>query len=197
MIIAIQNMINNGTINDGNGNALITKLDQALTKLSKDQVKAAINSLNSFINQLTAFWNSDKIPGEQASALIDATYAIIEQLENQPSKSYVIDTNDLEAVDIPTGFIGEIYPNPFSSATTIHYKIEDGESENVKVMVRVFNSAGQLLKTLVNQVMAPGEYITEWKGEFEDGSKVADAAYIIELRAGDQKFVRKVILQNR
>jgi hypothetical protein len=60
-------LVNAGTLNKGNGNALTAKLNNATAKLNA----------GNFINQVKAFRNAGKLTGAQADALISAIDAAI------------------------------------------------------------------------------------------------------------------------
>ncbi|MBK8981865.1 MAG: T9SS type A sorting domain-containing protein [Ignavibacteria bacterium] len=58
------------------------------------------------------------------------------------------------------------YPNPFNPSTKIRFDIpsnSSGQLSNVKLTV--YNSLGNLVKTLVNEKMNSGSYETEFRGE--------------------------------
>jgi len=52
--------------------------------------------------------------------------------------------------------IAQNYPNPFNPSTTIFYSLKEGFDGNVKVIV--YNSFGQIVKTLVNEKQKEGNY---------------------------------------
>jgi len=58
---------------------------------------------------------------------------------------------------------------------TIHYKIYN----NDKIMIKIFNRAGNLVKTLYEGFMKAGEYECFWDGKDVAGKPVADGIYII------------------
>jgi len=76
----VEALVDDGVLNNGNGNALTSKLDNAISKLDNGQTNAAINKLNSFINQVNAFVNSGKLTSQQGQDLIDAVQTIIDSL---------------------------------------------------------------------------------------------------------------------
>jgi len=81
LINHVQNLIATGVISNGNGNALLSKLNGAVQSLDSGNTTAAINKLNSFINQVNALINSGKLTPAQGQVLIDATQAIINSIE--------------------------------------------------------------------------------------------------------------------
>lgn len=68
------------TLNKGQSNALMTKLDSALAKLERGNKKAAANQLHAFVNQVQAFHHGKKITTAQAQPLLDKAHNIIGQL---------------------------------------------------------------------------------------------------------------------
>jgi len=72
----IQDLIDNETLSEGQGDSLISKLDNIIEKIGNGQTNASCNQLGAFINQITAFINNGIISEEDALAQIDATQAI-------------------------------------------------------------------------------------------------------------------------
>ncbi|GAI13865.1 unnamed protein product, partial [marine sediment metagenome] len=82
------------------------------------------------------------------------------------------------------------YPNPMNTTTKIPYQLPRTE----KVCLKVYNVAGQLVKTLVNEIKKPGYYTTYWDGEDENGRKSAGAVYFYRIQAGNYTSTKKMIL---
>jgi hypothetical protein len=66
------------------------------------------------------------------------------------------------------------YPNPFNPSTTISFSIPKG----AYVTLRVFNSVGQLVSTIVDGFEYPGEHKLSF-----DGSKLPNGVYFYRLSA--------------
>ncbi len=81
------------------------------------------------------------------------------------------------------------YPNPFNPTTTIEYQIQ----KNDFVTLKVFNSLGQLVKTLVNESKQSGEYSVIFDGKNENGQTVSSGAYYYQLQVGDFISNKKMI----
>jgi len=80
VISDVETLVDDGDLNNGNGNALISKLDNAISKLENGNTNAAENQLNAFINQVNAFVNSGKLTVQQGQDLIDAVQTIVDSL---------------------------------------------------------------------------------------------------------------------
>jgi hypothetical protein len=81
-------------------------------------------------------------------------------------------------------------PNPFNPMTTINYEVP----AKGDVRVEVFNVSGQLVRTLVNELKAPGLHSVRWDGTTEAGVAVASGSYYYKVIAGGQELVRKMTL---
>lgn len=82
------------------------------------------------------------------------------------------------------------YPNPFNPTTTIEYQIQKSDF----VTIKVFNSIGQLVNTLVNESKQSGEYSVIFNGRNESGQTVASGVYYYQLQVGDFVSSKKMIL---
>lgn len=82
------------------------------------------------------------------------------------------------------------YPNPFNPATTIKYSL----AENSLVTLKVYNTMGQLVKTLVNKHQSEGSHSVEWDGTNDGGVRVTSGVYIYRISAGNFNAVNKMIL---
>lgn len=85
------------------------------------------------------------------------------------------------------------HPNPFNPSTSIGYSI----AQRGVVTLRVYNTAGQLVRTLVDEVQSPtpGGFRVDWDGRNERGARVASGVYLYKLTVGG-KFtaVKKLVL---
>ena len=70
LISHIEILVEEGYLNQGNGNALISKIRAAIKSLDKDNAKAANGQLNAFINQVEAFVKKGKLTSDQGEELI-------------------------------------------------------------------------------------------------------------------------------
>jgi hypothetical protein len=72
----LMDLINALTINHGNKNSLIKKLESAQNSLAQDNTIPAVNKMDAFINEVEAFHNSGKLTGPEANSLIAGANAI-------------------------------------------------------------------------------------------------------------------------
>ena len=77
LIEDVEQLVDNGFLNKGQGNALIVKLEHALDRLTDDRLKAAIHTLEAFSNQVDAFMRSGVLPSEIGQDLSDQVNDII------------------------------------------------------------------------------------------------------------------------
>lgn len=87
---------------------------------------------------------------------------------------------------IPTEFgLSQNYPNPFNPATVISYQVP----AQAAVLIDVFNSIGEKVTTLVNEVKEPGYYEVTWNAE-----SMTSGVYFLRINAGDFSAVKKMML---
>jgi probable HAF family extracellular repeat protein len=77
---AVTTLATAGTVNQGQANALLAKLDAITRQLNKGNKTAAINLLQAFINQVHALVNAGIIPASAGQTLIDAAQKLITEL---------------------------------------------------------------------------------------------------------------------
>jgi hypothetical protein len=77
------------------------------------------------------------------------------------------------------------FPNPTRGETTIRYAVASA----TKVSLNVFNVAGQVVKTLVDEEQKAGYYQVSWKPEDS-----ASGVYFYRLTAGDFSQTRKLVV---
>ena len=73
------------------------------------------------------------------------------------------------------------YPNPFNPNTVIRYQLP--ASSDVKLSI--YNTTGQLVRTLVNGEMPAGSHAITWDATDNSGQRVASGVYLYVIRAGD------------
>lgn len=87
--------------------------------------------------------------------------------------------------------LSENSPNPFNPTTTLRY---DVPASGGTVRIRIYNVRGQLVRTLVNDVVSPGRHATMWDGTDERSIGVASGVYFVEMVATRFRTTRKIML---
>lgn len=82
------------------------------------------------------------------------------------------------------------YPNPFNPTTNISYQL----SEESIVRLSIFNSLGEEIKILVNELQKPDKYNVIWNSENTHNQQVSSGIYFFRIKVGDQIKTRKAIL---
>jgi hypothetical protein len=89
-------------------------------------------------------------------------------------------------------------PNPFSHSTTIHFQVGGipRTRGSKQLSLKVYNPAGQLIRTLLDEPKSPGLYTIQWDGRDESGRRVGSGVYFCRLQ-GDEfaKTCRMVLLR--
>ena len=81
-------------------------------------------------------------------------------------------------------------PNPFGQMTNIKYQI----AKPGNVSLKIYNTLGQLVNTLVDGQQQPGIYSASWNGKDNSGRTAANGVYIYRLESGDFKATRKMVV---
>ncbi|MBC8235679.1 ester cyclase [bacterium] len=87
------------------------------------------------------------------------------------------------------------YPNPFNPETWIPYQIR----ESADVMIWIYSTSGQLVRTLDLGQRAAGFYLghtraAHWDGHNDAGEKVASGIYFYQIKAGDFFATRRMVI---
>ena len=81
-------------------------------------------------------------------------------------------------------------PNPFKEHTMISYQLDAAKHARL----RIYNVAGQLVKTLVDSRQGPGSYSVAWSGTDEHNRSVSSGVYFCRLETEDQSDFRKITI---
>jgi hypothetical protein len=127
---------------------------------------------------LSRTWHLDQVYHLENIMWYLGVWTHIGGVEDDPSLKW---TNDL----------AQNFPNPFNPITTIRYSIK----EHAHVSLKIYNVAGQLVKTLVSESQQPG-FIHEvrWNGRSDSGNPVASGVYFYKLVTKDFSKTRKMVL---
>jgi parallel beta-helix repeat protein len=102
------------------------------------------------------------------------------------------ENQDLEPVlrdavrEQPTVFaLSQNYPNPFNPATVIEYALP----QESHVTLKVYNTLGQEIVTLVDEVQTPGFKSVSWNGK-----DLASGVYFYRIKAGEFTDLKRMVL---
>jgi hypothetical protein len=93
---------------------------------------------------------------------------------------------------LPSGrvLLGPSQPNPFAEATAINFTLREPRT----VGLHVYNSTGELVRTLANGPAGAGLHVVRWDGRDEIGAPVLPGVYTCTLEAGGLRQSRKLVL---
>lgn len=115
--------------------------------------------------------------------------------DNTPAGKYSFQEVKIEysaqtvlSVETPETGVGS-FPNPFITSTQISYQV----SQQARVQLRIYNTSGQLVKTLADADQSPGQYSLLWDGTTQDGKVVSAGLYFCMLRMGEEIYKIKIL----
>jgi hypothetical protein len=101
-------------------------------------------------------------------------------------------SNSIGTVKPNRFFLLQNYPNPFNPTTTIQYSIsmlETLHTMSSQVHLKVYNSLGQEVQELVNEVQTAGKYSVKF-----DGSNLVSGVYFYKLGLNNYVQIKKMLL---
>jgi hypothetical protein len=100
-----------------------------------------------------------------------------------------IDITDADAVP-RVNSLAQNFPNPFNPSTMIDFSVR----EKGHVTLRIYDVAGRLVRTLVDEVRDAGAYREGWDGRNNRGSGVASGVYFYRMSTPGFEETRKMVL---
>jgi flagellar hook assembly protein FlgD len=89
-----------------------------------------------------------------------------------------------ERIEVPRKHeLAQNFPNPFNIETSIQYSIVSDQYPR-HVTLKIYNTLGQEIKTLVDEVKEPADYTVTWDGKDNNGGEAASGVYFYRLRVG-------------
>ena len=94
-------------------------------------------------------------------------------------------------VPVAINKLDQNYPNPFNPQTTIAFSMKD----RARVKIDVYNVAGQLVKTLLDETRAAGSYTdVRWDGTNGANQTVSSGVYFYKLTTNNFSQTKKMVL---
>ncbi len=81
------------------------------------------------------------------------------------------------------------YPNPFNPGTTIEYTLPKRDF----VTIRIFNSLGKEIVSLVKETQGAGEHRVQWDGRNSRGEQMPSGVYFYQLHTATTQQTKKLI----
>jgi hypothetical protein len=105
------------------------------------------------------------------------------------TRSTLFETEWVEA--LPARFaLHQNLPNPFNPSTRISFEL----GAPCRATLAVYDVSGKLVRTLLDETLAPGVHSIEWDGRAERGKAASSGMYFYKLRAGSFTETRKMVL---
>ncbi len=137
--------------------------------------------MNPTVESLVVTWpsgtvqNFSNIPGDQVLDLAENATTGVEDDEGAVPASFALHGN---------------VPNPFNPLTTFTYELP----RPARASARVYDVAGRLVKTLLDQDMPAGVHSVVWNGTDDAGMRASSGTYYLRLEAGADRAVHKMTL---
>lgn len=160
---------------------------------SQNKIKCVtINSGGSIINA-----PNHTIHGTVGQLITGAVSSITNQHEIEAGfwycsfklKSPIVISKDSK-ISITTFKLFQNIPNPFNSSTKISFRVP----LTSHIILRIFDSTGRTVKTLINEKRQKGEYTLNWDGRNDSGSKVTSGLYFYQLKCDVFTITKSMIL---
>jgi hypothetical protein len=158
------------------------------------------NSLSYYAGVYTDQLNSAGFPlrtvwtGFSFMAIRNATVGTLARNEFLEA-TYVLFENgvssDITGTELPKAYsLAQNFPNPFNPSTRIQFALPS----KGHVSLKIYNVAGQLVRTLQDGVMDAGSHELTWDGSNNLGKSVASGVYFYKINAGDYENRKKMVL---
>ncbi len=82
------------------------------------------------------------------------------------------------------------YPNPFNPTTNIRYELRT----NSRVLLSVYNTIGERVRVLVDELQTAGAKTVVWSGRDDAGNILSSGLYVYEIRSEGLRDSKKMLL---
>jgi hypothetical protein len=125
---------------------------------------------------------------------INSTVTVTSNDAMNPATSIAVHLNtvandDHSQIPVVTSLDGN-YPNPFNPTTTIRFATK----QSGKVQIGVYNTKGQLVRSLVSADLKAGYHTVSWNGLDDSGKKVSSGLYLYRMQADGFTKTNKMML---
>jgi hypothetical protein len=107
------------------------------------------------------------------------------------TKQTPTDTPDDNHTLLPTSIgVSQNFPNPFNPNTTIEYSLDHRDH----VAIDIYNTLGEHVRSIIDEVKPAGRFHIEWNGADQRGRQVATGVYFYKVHIGNQEASKKMLL---
>jgi hypothetical protein len=118
------------------------------------------------------------------------SYSYFDLVEVEKIGETVLPVNDFNNL-FPKDFkLFQNFPNPFNSNTTIRFDL----LKPSQISLRIYNTNGQLVNTLVNKYLEASSHEVIWNATNDFEKEVESGVYFCQIQAGEFEQVRKMFL---
>lgn len=125
-------------------------------------------------------------------------YLVLKDGTWRPAMTWLADyvkNNPLGVEDLKSSIssdlsLGQNFPNPFNSSTTITFNIKTPST----VSLKIYNTMGQEVRTLVNDKLGSGAYSVTWDANDTFGATLKSGVYYYQLISGQSITSKKMLL---
>lgn len=100
------------------------------------------------------------------------------------------DESDYNAAQSRTLSLAQNYPNPLNPTTAITFTLP----HHSRVILKIFDVKGELVRTLADRRVGPGEHTMHWDGTNEKGARVVTGIYFLRLDTELGALTRKLVV---
>ena len=154
-------------------------------------------------NHITLSWTADRLGGNGTDTLSDTYGGTIVNIDMRKVASYEVTNTSITQLNITfirasktaiddmyssipdKMMLSQNYPNPFNPTTNIRYTLP----ANNHVTLKVYDTLGQLVSTLVDKNQVAGSYALNFKAD-----NLPSGMYLYRLKAGNYIETKKMML---
>ena len=97
----------------------------------------------------------------------------------------VVNNSSVSRSRVEKATLAQNYPNPFNPSTRIAFELP----ASARVSLKIYNSLGQELATLVDEEKRAGRHEVKW-----DAANMPSGVYLCQLRAGEFTVIKRMLL---
>jgi hypothetical protein len=92
---------------------------------------------------------------------------------------------------LPTAFAFTAATDMKSGVVTLRYALPRANAPQ-RVVLRIFDARGKLVRKLVDEIVAGGNFIVRWDCRSDNGALLASGSYVAVLEAGSRRQIARV-----